>query len=120
MLWHANKESLTVFAVASARRPTAKTKLYQAPLFNVYENGNVCMGTINIKIKQSASVEAFIAAWEDYIFNSYFSHLVQNHNPVKGNCVTLWKELVNTGKPFPKEVLKKTNQTLKIYCHEHG
>ncbi len=113
MLWYANRNSLFVFALTSDRRPHEKTPLLYAPFFNVYENGNVCMGTVDVNIKNSTSVEEFIEAWENYFFNSYFSHLMQNHNPVKGNCVSLWKELIKTGNAFPKEVLKKNNRTLK-------
>jgi PRTRC genetic system protein B len=113
MLWLASKSTLYVFALKGNRRPTENTPLNYAPFFNVYENGNVCMGTVNIEIKNSASVEEFIAAWEDYFFNSYFSHLLGSHSPIKGNCVNVWKELVGTDKPFPKEVLKKNNKTLK-------
>ncbi|WP_312304055.1 PRTRC system protein B [Chryseobacterium sp.] len=111
MLWMASKQHLTVFTLISDKRPTEKTALYHAPFFNVYENGNVCMGTVNVDIKKSASVEEFIRAWENYFFNSRFSHL--NHNPTNSNCVNLWKELVNTDKTFPKEILKKTNKILK-------
>lgn len=113
LIWLAHKNSLSVFAVLSDKRPCEKTVLYHAPFFNVYENGNVCMGTVDVNIKNSASVEEFTMAWENYFFNSYFSHLVNGHNPIKGNCVTLWKEQVNNGKPFPKSVLKKTNKILK-------
>ena len=112
MLWFANKSSLTVFALANDRRPTEKTPLYYAPFFNIYEKGNVCMGTVSIDIKNSASVEEFIQAWEHYFFNSYFSHSLCE-NLTKKNIVTLWKDLINTDKPFPKEVLKKNNKTLK-------
>lgn len=113
MLWFANKNSLSVFALASDRRPTEKTPLHYAPFFNVYENGNVCMGTVTIDIQNSASVEEFIQAWESYFSNSYFSHLLGNYNPIKGNCVTIWKDLIGTDNPFPKEVLKPNNKTLK-------
>ena len=113
MIWYANKNSLSVFALASDRRPTEKTPLYFTPFFNSYEDGKVCMGSVNINIKNSASVEEFTKAWEDYFFNSYFSHLLGNNSPINGNCVTLWKDLIQTGKPFPKEVLKKNNKTLK-------
>lgn len=113
LLWHAGKNSLSVFALASDRRPAEKTPLYHAPFFNVYENGNVCMGTVDVHIKNSASLEEFMQAWENYFFNSYFSHLINNHNPIKGNCVSLWKELIRTGKPFPKEVLRKTGKSVK-------
>lgn len=113
MVWYANKNSLRVFALASDRRPTEKTPLYFAPFFNIYEDSRVCMGSVTINIKNSASVEEFTGAWEDYFFNSYFSHLLGNNSPITGNCVNLWKELIQTGKPFPKEVLKKKNKTLK-------
>jgi PRTRC genetic system protein B len=113
MLWLASKSSLIVFALANNRRPTEKTPLHYAPFFNIYENGNVCMGTVSIDIKNSASVEEFIQAWESYFFNSYFSHLLGNYNPIKGNCVTLWKDLIGRDKPFPKEILKTNNKTLK-------
>lgn len=113
MIWYANKNSLSVFALASDRRPTEKMPLYFTPFFNIYEDGKVCMGTVNVEIKNSASVEDFIKAWEDYFFNSFFSHLLGRNSPIKGNCVNLWKDLIQTGKPFPKGVLKKNNKTLK-------
>jgi PRTRC genetic system protein B len=112
MLWAANRNSLFVFALKSNRRPNESTSLYYAPFFNVYENGNVCMGTVDVQIKKTASLEEFTAAWEQYFFKSYFSHL-NDQNPINGNCVCLWKDLVNTDKHFPKDVLKKTNKTLK-------
>lgn len=113
MLWFADKENLSVFALTSDKRPTEKTTLHYAPFFNVYEDGAVCMGTVDVNIKNSASVEEFIKAWEDYFFHSYFSHLLDNYNPIKGNCVNLWKKLMETGETFPVEVLKKNNKTLK-------
>ncbi|MDW8848907.1 PRTRC system protein B [Flavobacterium sp. MMLR14_040] len=113
MVWQASKNSLRVFALLSNRRPTEKTPLYYAPFFNIYEDGRVCMGSVSIEIKESACVEEFTKAWEDYFFNSYFSHLMGENSPVKGNCVSLWKDLVATGRTFPKEVLKSNTKTLK-------
>lgn len=112
MLWLASKSGLTVFALANDRRPTEKTPLHYAPFFNIYEKGNVCMGTVSIDIKNSASLEEFIQAWELYFFNSYFSHSLCE-NLTKKNIVNLWKDLVHTNKPFPKEALKKNSKTLK-------
>lgn len=113
MLWFADKGNLSVFALTSNIRPTDKTPLYYAPFFNVYEDGEVCMGTVDVNIKNSASVEEFTTAWEDYFFNSYFSHLLDSYNPIKGNCVNLWKKLTKTGEAFPMDALKKNNKTLK-------
>ncbi|PUU69910.1 PRTRC system protein B [Flavobacterium sp. WLB] len=113
ILWQATKNSLRVFALLNKRRPTEKTTLYYAPFFNIYEDGRVCMGSVSIDIKNSTSVEEFTGAWEDYFFKSYFSHLMGENSPVKGNCVSLWKELIATGRTFPKEVLKSNTKTLK-------
>lgn len=113
LLWAADKHKLYVYALKTGKKPTGDTPLYYAPFFNVYENGNVCMGTVDVHIGKAASLEAFTEAWESYFFNSYFSHLMQNHNPVHGNCVSLWKQLCNSDEPFPKEALRKTNRTVK-------
>ncbi|WP_035649999.1 PRTRC system protein B [Flavobacterium sp. ASV13] len=112
MVWLASKSNLTVFALANDRRPTEKTPLHHAPFFNIYEKGNVCMGTVNIDIKNYASIEEFTRGWEHYFFNSYFSHSLCGNLTVK-NIINLWKDLINTDKSFPKEVLKKNNKTLK-------
>lgn len=113
MLWKANKNSLSVFALINDRRPTEKTNLCFAPFLNIYKNGNVCMGTVSIDIEKSESIEEFILIWENYFFNSYFSHLIDNHSPINGNCTSLWKDLIDSDKPFPLDVLKKNNKTLK-------
>lgn len=113
LLWIADRNHLSIFALSSIRRPTEKTKLYNAPFFNISENGAVCMGTVDIRIKKAVSLEEFTSQWEDYFFNSYFSHLMQGYNPINGNCVTLWENLVNTDKAFPMEVLKKSKKILK-------
>ena len=113
MLWMADRESLSVFAISSNRRPTERTILYHAPFFNIYENGNVCMGTVDTQIKQSATLEEFISAWEGFFFNSYFKHLFQGHNPVNGNCISVWQNLIENGGEFPTEILKKSTKTIK-------
>lgn len=113
LLWIANKQNLKIFALETDQRPDESTPLFNAPFFNVYENGNVCMGTVDVRIKNSASLEEFTESWEHYFFNSYFSHLMNNHNPIKGNGVNLWKNQIETKEIFPKEILVKNNKTLK-------
>jgi PRTRC genetic system protein B len=113
LLWIANKRGLRIYALPNDERPEENTLLFYAPFFNVSENGNVCMGTVDIKIKNSASLEEFTESWEHYFFNSYFSHLMNKHNPIKGNCVNLWKKMIETNDVFPTEVLINSNLTLK-------
>jgi len=113
LLWIADKRGLKIFALLSDERPDEATNVFYAPFFNVYQDGNVCMGSVDVKIKNSASLEEFIENWENCFFNSYFSHLMLNHNPVKGNCVHLWKRLIESNEPFPINVLVDANLTLK-------
>lgn len=113
LIWIANRQGLRICALKNDNRPDDNTPLFYAPFFNVYENGNVCMGTVDVKIKNSASLEEFTENWEHYFFNSYFSHLMNQHNPIKGNCVNLWKDLMETNEDFPTDVLINAQVTLK-------
>lgn len=113
LLWCANKQGMKIFALTGNRRPNPNTSLFYAPFFNVYECGSVCMGTVDINIKNSTSLEEFTGQWENYFFNSYFSHLVNSHNPIKGNCVNLWKNLIENKEAFPMDILINSNLTLK-------
>jgi len=113
LIWKATLTELSLYAIVSSKRPKENTKLYHAPFFNMYKHGTVCMGTVNVDIKNSASIEEFIKTWEDYFFNSYFSHLLPNHNPINGDCEKLWKKLINSANPFPTEILIPTNTTVQ-------
>lgn len=113
MVWKASRDELSVFALKSTTKPQAKSKLYHSPYFNVYSNGKVCMGTVRVNITEAARLEDFMAQWENYFWNSYFSHLMNGHNPVTVNIVQLWKGQVKKDVPFPVQVLKPTNHTLQ-------
>ena len=111
--WAADKSRLHLFALSGKGKPRLTTPLCNAPFFNLYHNGNVCMGSVDVSISQSAALEEFIAAWESYFFNSYFSHLIDGHNPVKGNLVSLYRQLADTGSVFPTAELVPANKQLK-------
>lgn len=113
LLWKATKDRLQVFALKGKAKPNADTKLYYAPLFNLYQDGSVCMGTVNVNIDRQTHLEQFIAQWESYFFNSYFTHTLGTHRHCKGNLVQLWQEQVGTDKTFPQKELIKNNRTLK-------
>lgn len=112
LVWKAGRNSLQVFAI-SEDAMTESTPLYHAPFFNVYPDGRVCMGNVPVHIPKDCGLEQFIALWQDYFFNSYFSHLFQGHQPVSGNIVQLWGRLTLTQEPFPTEVLLKNSVQLK-------
>ena len=113
LVWKASKKELQIFAVRGKTKPKAATPLYHAPFFNIYQKANVCMGTVNVRIRAAATLEEFIAAWQGYFFGSYFSHHIDNHNPVAQNLISLYNGLMDSGKPFPCDALIKTTLTLK-------
>ena len=113
MVWKAGRGELAVYAIKGNKKPGSKTKLFHAPFFNIYQEGRVCMGTVRINITESARLEDFMGQWENYFWNSYFSHLMNEFNPVTENMVQLWQAQVSTANLFPTSVLKPTNFTLQ-------
>jgi len=113
LLWKADGSHLAIFALKDETRPTEKTTLYKAPFFNIYTNGNVCMGNVNVNIEKHSSLEAFIESWQDYFFTSKFSHLIESVSPVSENIVQLWKRLGSGKETFPTELLIKAGKKLK-------
>jgi PRTRC genetic system protein B len=111
-VWRANRTSLWVYALAEGQTPELNTTLCRAPFFNIGQDGKVCMGNVNVSLPPNCGLEEFISSWQDYFFNSYFSHLLGG-NPVKGNIVQLWQQLSGKRKPFPAEELTAHPFTLK-------
>ncbi|MFW2477294.1 MAG: PRTRC system protein B [Sediminibacterium sp.] len=113
MVWKASRSGVSVFALAKDESPTMKTILYKAPFFDVHENGSVCMGTVDIDIDRHTHLEAFMSKWEEYFFNSKFSHVLDDKSPVKGNIIQLWQSLKDSRRKFPFSCLVKHPFTLK-------
>jgi len=113
LVWKASKTDLFIYAITENKKPLLHTSLFYAPFFNVFEDGRVCMGTVDVDIPDFTSLEDFISGWQEYFFNSYFSHLVGGINPVNENLVEVWQQLINSGKKFPTDQLKTTGKTIK-------
>lgn len=112
MIWRAGKSRLQVFAIKD-EEITLETVLYRAPFFNGYADGSVCMGNVRVHIPGDCGLERFMQLWEDYFFNSFFSHTIGGDPVVKGNIVQLWQQLTATPEPFPEEKLLNTRLQLQ-------
>lgn len=112
LIWRATKTSLWLYAVRDAE-VNEGTPLFNAPFFNIYDDGKVCMGNVSIEVRNDCPLEDFMLQWQDSFFNSYFSHLLQGFNPIKGNIVQLWKKLVNENIPFPADKLIPNQLAIK-------
>lgn len=113
LLWKADRNRLSLFALTTKGKPKTETALYRAPFFNVYENGEVCMGTVDTDFTDAEDIAEFMQRWERVFWESYFSHLNGDTSPVKGNIVQLWKGLVGTDRIFPNDILIKQGKSIK-------
>jgi hypothetical protein len=118
MLWKANADHLSVYGLTGKPKPNEKTKLCHAPYLNIYGSGQVCMGTVQINISKTTCLEEFMKTWEQYFFNSNFSHSISGNNSTKTNTTELWRSLAGKGEPFPQNELIKTSLTLKTSSNE--
>jgi len=112
LIWRAGRRKLQVFA-HSGESITLETPLFRAPFFNVYRDGGVCMGNVKVSIPATCGLEQFIRLWEDYFFNSFFSHTIHHQIISGGNIVQLWQHLIATNEPFPAEKLLTLKITLQ-------
>ncbi len=102
--------SLYVFAYEGDQTPSATTRLCQAPFFNVWSSGQVCVGNARApKDEQQGDVDA----WERMFFGSHFTHpnFTEADRLTHGvNPTTFWKEMLEQERDhFPSDVLVKLN-----------
>lgn len=117
LLWKASKEALFIYALKGTDRPTLKSVLYKAPFFNIYNTGNVCMGSVEVDLEEDYDLETLMRKWEQYFFQSRFSHLLEKEAPVKGNIIQLYTNLQGSGMKFPESRLLKHTSTIKDLLH---
>lgn len=107
LIWMAMPgKGLYVYAVKGAHRPTPETPLYQAPFFNVWGRGQVCIGSASLPGENDKWEPG---AWEKTFFGSHFTHpnFTQPDRLIKGEePPTFWKRMVQRpAKRFPEERL---------------
>ena len=105
LVFLAADRQLFVYAFKGAATPTRDTRLYQAPFFNVWTSGQVCVG--NAALPQMDVDDP--AAWERMFFQSHFTH----PNFTEPDRLTVgiapaqfWQtRLAQPDAPFPEPVL---------------
>jgi PRTRC genetic system protein B len=104
---------LFVRALAEARRPTADTRLKNAPYWNTDADGRVCLGSM--RVPEETSVGS-LSGWENAYFASEFTHpsdavrLTTHPSGFAG----LWSSLAGR-KRFPAVFLADSKQTLRDF-----
>lgn len=92
------QENLRVFA-------TLEGRIYHAPFLNVHEDGDICLGTINLKaVKNATTFETYCNHWERIFFDSKFSEGVAIKDK---SIIKITKDCILKKKPYPLDQLKQ-------------
>lgn len=107
LLFAVNKKtrSLQVMALATDSRPNMNTRLYHAPLMNIYSSAILCLGTANLPKNLTPST---IPECQSVLIESQFTH-VNHANTLRGGCtnsehLAFWKEKSAMNGAPPKRV----------------
>lgn len=112
--------NLHVCTYAGSKRPNASTKLYHAPLMNIYDSTRVCRG--NATTPEAMDLES-IPDWESVIFDTRFSHINEtlplntSEDKINGDAAYLeyFTHLSKTQGSIPARHLKSLNTNLEGY-----
>lgn len=114
MIWVATERDLFMYAVNEDTRPERNTKLYQAPLFNVWSSGKVCQGSTVLPPDELRGIPM---EWEKSFFSSNFTHpnFAEKDRLIKGkDPVEFWKEMIDCPPPvFPLDRLVDVGCTVE-------
>lgn len=96
-----------VFALKSADRPDLKTPLFNAPFFNIYKDGKICLGSAAVG---SHKAKTFELEAERFERGFYLAEQTMTHNDgCKTKLTELWPKLVGKKTPFPvSELIQNT------------
>lgn len=104
LLLLAKPGSLSVYALGENQRPTASTRVYEAPYFNLYADGHMCRGNVPLP---EALDPADLERWEALLFETNFTHSnAGKRTRFKAGHNALWKHLARyPNAPFRAEWL---------------
>jgi PRTRC genetic system protein B len=110
---------LFVRALAEDCRPTADTRLRNAPYWNTDSAGRVCLGSM--RVPEESNVGS-LSHWENAYFASEFTHpsgavRLTTH---PGGVLGLWSNLAGRKQRFPVKFLADSKQTLHEFVQRRG
>ncbi|WP_295390963.1 PRTRC system protein B [uncultured Thiodictyon sp.] len=122
LVFAATDGAIRLAAIKSRGRPTARTPLFHAPLWNVYADGRVCLGSATVPPLDGIDA---MPAYESAIFDTLFSHgnfrgnlaYRQDHGETSDrDHLRFWRELALAKTPrFPNAVLVPMGQRLATW-----
>lgn len=114
LVWMGTQRELYVWAFKGKDAPTPETKLYQAPFFNVWARGQVCVGNAVLPPEDQRDN---LDAWERTFFGSHFTHPNFNEADrltVGVDPIRFWRDqLRKPSRTFPERVLHELKLSVK-------
>ena len=106
LVWMGTQQELYVWAYRGNQPPTRDTPLCQAPFFNVWARGQVCLGNAVLPPEDQRDD---LDKWERTFFGSRFTHpnfTEPDRLTVGINPIQFWKnQMAKPSKTFPEKVL---------------
>lgn len=98
--------TMYIYAMMSSERPTLSTKLYNMPFFNVYEDGNICLGSAKVGTKKARTYELEAERFERGFYMAEQNNICNTSS--KTPLEKLWAQLIKSKAPFPckKELIQ--------------
>jgi PRTRC genetic system protein B len=121
LVFRVNSRGLAIAALSGSRRPRARTRLFHAPLMNVYADSMLCAG--NSPLPPTWTL-ADRAAYENVVFATNFSHVnhertlrtASNAKITTAAHVRFWRALHTAkAKQFPKLALRPLGHTIETW-----
>jgi PRTRC genetic system protein B len=117
LVWYYHNGQLSIFA--AKEQPNRATMLFRAPFSNISNEGIVCLGGGNIVLdKTITDYETLMNLLQAAFFGTFFTH--QTSNCIKGNMLSLHKQLDGTDDPFPEDVLISHRKTINRLIYGKG
>jgi PRTRC genetic system protein B len=111
LVFIASKRSLRVFALRTDTRPDLTTPLCEAPYWNTYEDGGICLGSMKIPAAVDPSATA---QWTRNFFRSSFTHLTTGKRWAhRGTYAELLADAVKLGHFDPAWLKPARGTTIK-------
>lgn len=111
LVWIEYMGDLHVYALQNNRKPGPDTELFDAPLYNVYQDGKVCTGSMN------RGQFAQTKLWVDGFYRSSFNHANPSDRKLTTSRLSntsLWSHLMDhPNKEFPVKYLIPFGATLR-------
>jgi PRTRC genetic system protein B len=110
-------KSMYIWAYKGTGKPKADTEIFHAPFYNVYESGNVCMGTVS-ESRKKFFLDEELDRWQRRFFGGRFTEAHGEKDRIAAKW-TFKKAYQRARKAFPEAALKSFKQPLNHFVDHY-